>query len=111
VVGDVEFRAYAAAHSARTSWVVAIPMVVEAATAVWLATLPPDAGLQPLMWLGLGLVVVVWMSTFWLQVPCHRELARGFDRRIHQRLVRTNWLRTAAWTARVPIAIAALLAH
>lgn len=109
-VGEADFRAYATAHATRTSWVVVVPMILEAATAAWLATQPPTAGSRPLMWLGLALVVVVWMSTFWLQVPCHRLLSRGFDRTVHRRLVRTNWLRTATWTARSPIAIAALLA-
>ncbi|MEN9504491.1 MAG: hypothetical protein RI958_417, partial [Actinomycetota bacterium] len=39
-------------------------------------------------------------STVFLQVPQHAELARARDPRREQRLVRSNWIRTAAWTAR-----------
>lgn len=48
----------------------------------------------------LALVVIIWCSTFALQVPCHNRLAGGFDTRIHRRLVRGNWLRTIAWSLR-----------
>jgi len=43
---------------------------------------------------------VCWLSTALLQVPRHRQLARGFDARAHAFLVRSNVVRTAAWTAR-----------
>lgn len=44
------------------------------------------------------LVGVVWMSTAFLQVPLHGQLAGGAD--VVDELVRTNWLRTISWTAR-----------
>lgn len=44
----------------------------------------------------LGVVIV---STVVLQAPAHTRLADGFDANVHARLVRTNWIRTTAWTA------------
>ena len=42
---------------------------------------------------------IIWLSTMVLQVPCHRRLETGFDAAVARRLVRTNWVRTFAWTA------------
>lgn len=109
-VGNDRFPAYARAHAARTSWIVTAPMLLEVATAITLLVEPPTAAIRPILWLGVGLLALVWASTFGLQVPCHRRLASGFDPRAHLRLVRTNWLRTLAWTGRVPVAVAVLLA-
>lgn len=48
---------------------------------------------------GLILILVAWIGTFTLSVPCHRRLGRvGKDRDTIERLIFTNWLRTAAWT-------------
>jgi hypothetical protein len=46
------------------------------------------------------LLAVIWISTAFVQVPCHEQLSQGFDKAVHQRLVWTNWLRTAAWSLR-----------
>ena len=99
-VNPENFRAYELEHSRRTSWVVVVPMLVELGTAVLLLfRRPPEI---PLWQAGLGLflVLIVWGSTFFLQVPQHNILARGFDPAAHAWLVSTNWIRTAAWSAR-----------
>jgi hypothetical protein len=101
-VGRGEFVAYERAHVRRTTWVVGPPMLVEAGTAVALVVVL--GGRLP--WIGLALLAVVWLSTALLQVPCHERLRDGFDEAVHRRLVRTNAIRAAAWTARAVIAIA-----
>lgn len=46
-----------------------------------------------------ALVLVAWAATARLAVPLHDELqARGQDLDTIGRLVRINWVRTAAWT-------------
>ena len=62
--------------------------------------LPPGNVPHLLPWLGVGLLVVIWLSTFLLQVPRHRTLESGFDISVHRRLVGTNWIRTFAWSLR-----------
>jgi hypothetical protein len=47
-------------------------------------------------------------STWRLQVPRHDALARGWDAAAHRALVRSNWVRTAAWSARAALLLAAL---
>jgi hypothetical protein len=77
-------------------------MLVELTTAVALVLWRPAA---PLVWIGLALVVAIWLLTTFLQMPAHRRLLAGFDAGVHRSLVRSNWLRTAAWTARAAVAL------
>jgi uncharacterized membrane protein len=102
-------RAYADRHQRRTTLVVAPVMLIEAASALALLWLP-DARLTvaPAPWLGAILLGVVWVSTFAIQVPLHTRLAAAPDSAIVRRLVITNWLRTAAWTARAVLALTML---
>lgn len=100
MVGSEQFAAYAEQHVARTGPVVGPPMLIEAATGIALVAFPPADIAWFLPWFGVGLLVVVWLSTWLLQVPRHRELSSGFEAAAHRRLVLTNWIRTAAWSAR-----------
>jgi hypothetical protein len=99
-VGAAGFRGYAAEHGRRTTWVVAPPMLVELGTGLMLVWRRPDAMPAAWAWAGVALLAVVWAATFGLAVPRHAELGRGFDARAHRRLVRSNWVRTVAWTLR-----------
>jgi hypothetical protein len=101
-VGHAGFAHYEAAHAARTSWVVGPGMLIELSTGAWLAVALPEARTPAL--LGLGMLAAIWLSTFLVQVPLHNRLARGFDPGAQRRLVATNWVRTALWSARVPVA-------
>ena len=103
-VGEAGFAEYERQNTRRTGYVLAIPMLVEFATAVALAWRMSGR----LAWSGLGLLVVIWLSTWFWQVPAHRRLERGFDAATHRRLVRTNWARTVAWSFRGIIAVALL---
>ena len=44
------------------------------------------------------LIVIIWLSTFLLQVPMHKCLQSGKDDACIGRLVNTNWIRTIAWS-------------
>jgi len=99
-VGAESFPRYGADHSTLITFVVLPLMLAEAITALLLALDPPE-GISPiLMWLGLGLVALVWGSTFFVQVPLHSRLAAGFDSEAYTALVTSNWVRTIAWTVR-----------
>ena len=99
-VGPDGFAAYAQEHVERTGPVVGPAMLIEAGTALVLCVAPPaGVGLGARL-LGVALLAVVWLSTWGLQVPRHRDLAAGFDASPHRRLVGTNWIRTVAWSAR-----------
>ncbi|MHC5004844.1 MAG: hypothetical protein ACYTJ0_17175 [Planctomycetota bacterium] len=100
-VGAAGFVPYEHRHVRLTTTVVGPLMLTELVTALIIAVGDGTA----LAWAGLGLVGLVWASTAMLQVPCHRQLEQGFDAEIIRRLVATNWLRTAAWSARGVIAL------
>jgi len=58
-----------------------------------------------LPWIGIALLLLIWLSTAVLQVPAHHRLGSGFDPATHRRLVLTNWVRTWAWSARGVLAL------
>ncbi len=82
-------------------------MLAELATAVALIALLPSEATGFAI-LGVALLVGVWLSTALVQVPIHRRLsASGIpDETDLRRLVRTNWIRTVAWSLRAPLALA-----
>lgn len=46
------------------------------------------------------LVLLIWISTFFVQIPMHNQLAAGKDLNAIQRLVSSNWIRTILWTGK-----------
>ncbi|TVP51171.1 MAG: hypothetical protein EA350_00220 [Gemmatimonadales bacterium] len=107
MVGRDGYREYQETHMRRTTWVVLPAMALELGAALGLAATrlgTPDAALALA---GVALLGVIWISTVGVQAPLHGRLASGsgFDPTLHRRLVRSNWIRTAAWGARVPVAI------
>jgi uncharacterized membrane protein len=104
-VGEERSVSYAVEHQRRTSYVVGPFMAVEGVTALWIAADPPGALGRAWPIVGLVLLAIIHASTVWLQVPQHAALAEGYDERRVARLVATNWVRTAGWTARALLAV------
>ncbi|MEM7263436.1 MAG: hypothetical protein AAF488_15710 [Planctomycetota bacterium] len=102
------FAEYHAAHCRRITEVVAPLMLVQLGTgALWLAESPAST----LRWVALSLVAVPWISTALIQVPYHQRLSNSPDdptneATIHS-LIRTNWIRTIAWTAHAALLVTA----
>lgn len=101
--------AYEQEHCRRITPLVAPLMLLEVLLTAWLCWEPPAGVARSSALAGAGLLAVIWLSTLALQVPLHGRLGRGHDRDAVVRLVRTNWLRTAAWTLRGALAAALLL--
>jgi hypothetical protein len=51
--------------------------------------------------LGMSLVILIWLSTFYIQVPLHKKLLTGKDLTLIEKLIRTNWIRTIMWTLKL----------
>ncbi len=101
--------AYETAHQRRTTWVVGPAMLIEGISALAMFFSPRgEFSETPLHWIGLVLLVLIWASTFAVQVPLHAKLALRFDRAVWRRLVASNWLRTLAWSVRGIIALVLL---
>ncbi|MDA1316196.1 MAG: hypothetical protein O2968_22995 [Acidobacteria bacterium] len=104
-VGQSGFAQYEVQHAGRTTWIVAPPMLIEATTALLLIWVRPASLSFAAAFAGFLLVGLIWGSTFTMQVPLHARLSIGFEPTIHRNLVATNWVRTAAWTARAWLAL------
>ncbi|MGC6510168.1 MAG: hypothetical protein ACON4U_17240 [Myxococcota bacterium] len=99
-VGSDAFLEYQAYHVQWTGLAVGPAMLIEAVGALLLVVTPPLNIPSWQLWLGLALVIVIWASTAFLQVPLHNTLQQSFDSVAHKQLVGTNWIRTLAWSAR-----------
>lgn len=97
-------REYQRAHMVRTLPLVTIPMIVEMASALALVVAPTrNAAAAPAV--ALALVVLIWAATLRWVAPRHFALARAFSAAEHAALVRANWIRTLAWSARAALLV------
>ncbi len=96
-------------HQRRISWVVGPLMAVEGLTATWLLFDRPATMSGVSAWVAAVMLAVALGSTVLVQVPLHSRLARGVDPAAAELLVATNWVRTAAWTARGAVLAAVLV--
>lgn len=104
-VGTGTFTLYEQEHQQRTSWVVVPLMLTEAAATAALLFTDLSSSDRIGAWIGAALLVVIWTSTAFVQVPLHRSLAAAFDPLRARQLVDSNWIRTVAWSARGLIAV------
>ena len=108
-VGTAGFSRYELEHTRRTSPVVAPMMLFELGSGVWLALAPPVGVQSALLLANAVLLAIIWGSTFVLQSPLHRSLASGLAAGSVDRLVSTNWIRTASWSVRSVLLLLVLL--
>lgn len=94
------FAHFEAFHQRRISMVVVPLMLMELVTSLGLLWYRPDG--LPVLWsvFGVVLVVLIWATTFTLQVPLHNRLSEGYDKQAITALVTGNWLRTLIWSLR-----------
>jgi hypothetical protein len=99
------FVAFELMHRNRVTAVLAVLAPTEIVAAAGVAAFVDEVP----RWLSVGsgaLLVAIWVSTLLYYAPLHMRLSTGFDPVVHRRLVRTNWVRTAAWTVRGAAAVA-----
>jgi hypothetical protein len=96
-------------HAHRITPLVGPLMAIEGVTALALMAAPPSGASWILMWVAGALLGIALLSTLIFSVPQHRAQAQGYDEDAAQRLVRTNWYRTIAWTARGLVLAAAVV--
>lgn len=108
-VAPERFAAFERQHTRRMGWIAAPSMLLEGFLAVTLMAIAASFPLRFFAGLGLALGAVNWISTFWIQVPLHDQLQAGKNTDTIDRLVKTNWIRTSAWTGRGVVALVILL--
>lgn len=57
---------------------------------------------------GLGLIIIIWLSSFFLSVPTHELLLLKKDDALINKLVRTNWIRTIGWSVKLILLLSLL---
>ncbi|MEO0453334.1 MAG: hypothetical protein AAFY98_04260 [Verrucomicrobiota bacterium] len=108
LVGEKDHPSHHASHMGRTGIVVAPIMLLELFSGLALLIIVVDPYSvygnffqHPKMaFASMICLVLIWLSTFLIQVPCHRALDHGKDTKAIERLIYSNWLRTLLWTAR-----------
>ncbi len=96
-IGNETFAVYESMHATLTTLVVFPAMMLELLSAALLLLNHKE---DWRLWAGLFLLLVIWGSTMFVQVPKHGELSTGFNAAVHASLVATNWIRTVAWSIR-----------
>ena len=51
------------------------------------------------------ILLFIWLSTFFIQVPIHNIISKSKDNRILRKLIASNWLRTLLWVIKLLILI------
>ena len=96
-ISKAQFNAFEKFHTQKITWIVAPLMVVEFfVSALLLFLLETSLKYQ----IGFTLVVLIWLCTFFLSVPCHKKLMLSMDEKVIQRLIVTNWWRTILWSVK-----------
>jgi hypothetical protein len=93
-VADENFIEFESHHSKSISFIVVPLMIIELVTAVFLLY----TNTNYMLVINLLLVLLIWMVTFFLSVPCHKILIKKKCLLTIQKLINTNWLRTTFWS-------------
>ncbi len=101
------FTKYETAYANRMGFVAGPLMIAEllSSALLLLPSLRPPTVTGAQAWLGLALVALLWASTAFLQVPLHNQLHTAYNAAAIHKLVLSNWIRTAGWTARAALVL------
>ena len=101
-VGSEGFPAYQQQHMRTISYVVIPLMLCELVATVFLIAHQPSPPTE--IYVATAMVVIIWATTMFVSSPLHGKLvSQGYDPEIIERLVTTNWIRTAAWSIRTVV--------
>ena len=106
-----QWTGFHAEHSRRTALVVSVPWAIQGFTALALLVVRPDGVSTALIGAAVLLAGATVVATVVLALPAHGRLATGYDDTTATRLVRTNWVRTVAWTLAAVVAAAMLVQY
>jgi hypothetical protein len=95
-VDSIKFTDFSLFHGKSITPITALPMILEFVTGALLLFYFRSA----LTALNFAFIILIWMSTFFLSVPIHNQLAVARDEALIEKLILTNWPRTILWTLR-----------
>ena len=100
LIGKGEFRVYHDVHRVLITPLVGTVMIIEFISSILLVVFPLKNVSLTIPIIGVILVLFIWASTAFLQIPQHNALANAYELKAHNLLVQTNWIRTIAWSMR-----------
>jgi hypothetical protein len=111
LIGEAEFKAYHQALGPRIVATMVLPLLASTVFNVLLFWFRPTRVPRWSVWLTLGLVLMVWVSTATLELPIQNQLgSTGFSREAIERLIATDLpFRTIPGLVRVGITFWMLL--
>ena len=99
-ISKEQFSAYHNFHSIRISLIAMPLMLVELITSFLLLYQNFNNAIQTIFLINFVIVVLIWLSTFLVQVPLHNILSKEKNDKVISKLILSNWFRTILWTGR-----------
>jgi hypothetical protein len=99
-IDPARFVAWHQGYTGAVTWVVAPLILLQTAGVAgrWWIT----QRTEPLWWLEAGCTLMAWAVTVFVSVPLHGRMQQELPPEVRleamEQLLRTNWLRTAAWS-------------
>lgn len=100
------FTGHISFHKSAISILVVPVMTIELGTSAWLAWAAPSHLIYHQA--GFTTVIVIWLITFFVQVPIHGKLSHSRNINAIDRLIKTNWLRTFLWSIKAALTLIVL---
>ena len=96
-ISEEDWIIYERMHTRKTLFVTLPFMLIELASLVYITVISEN----PFSWEMIIFQVctaIVWISTLGIQVPIHGKLEQEYNLVNVHRLIKTNWIRTIAWS-------------
>ena len=94
-VSSQNLTLYCKQHQYLISFIVVPVMIIECITLIYIIMNAPNSKL----WIICAfLLLIIWLSTFFIQVPLHHTLSQKATIEVINKLIYTNWIRTICWS-------------
>ena len=95
---DHNFETIHKEYTKKMGHIVAPIMVLEAITVFSIYIYYPKSNVLILI---ICLTIIIWLSTFLIQVPIHKTISFKKDSKKIKRLISTNYIRTISWCSKL----------
>ncbi len=96
-----KFSDYHRKYVNNISFIVAPVMFIELLTLILIAYFSKDF----LIIKSLILLLVIWLTTFFIMIPSHNRISKSFNIKEIKSLINYNWIRTILWTFKLLVII------
>ncbi|MBJ04569.1 MAG: hypothetical protein CMP65_01530 [Flavobacteriales bacterium] len=95
-----DFTLFHQKYVSRIGFIVAPIMVLELTV---VGKMVIDDFYNPLIKLLAFFTILIWLSTFFIQVPIHKQLSKGKNLTRLKILIASNWIRTIGWSLKLAL--------